>query len=173
MFEQVFCAGQKDWQPRPVDERLVEPAAELLAQNAEYFSLIGQLLPGPRDVEEDLAALPPGMTAESKSYLLVYHKGQPAAVLDFVTGYPRPSCGFIGLFVLATPLHRQGLGGQLLRLVEQAARACGLDSLRLGCYAANLPGAAFWKKQGFAVVEERTLQETSGEHRLLVMEKSI
>ena len=67
----------------------------------------------------------------------------------------------------------QNLCAQLLHLLEQAARGCGLDSLRLGCYAANLPGAAFWKKQGFAVVEERTLQETSGEHLLLVMEKSI
>ena len=31
----------------------------------------------------------------------------------------------------------------------------------------------FFTAQGFAVAEERTLQETSGEHLLLVMEKSI
>lgn len=148
---------------------LVDDIWKLMVENT-YFS--ERVIGGPptrESCEQDIEITPPGISREKKTYAVFYKKGSCAAVLDFYEDYPAGKTGYIGLFMLREELHGKGIGKKLFKHISAAAEAVGMERLRLGCYEQNEIGLAFWKSQGFSVIQ--TIMDD--DKNLLVLEKEL
>ena len=76
------------------------------------------------------------------------------SVLDLITGYPEKDDAFIGWFMVAGPLQRQGIGSQIFADVRAAMAGQGFDYLSLHCEKENAEAIAFWKAQGFQITAQ-------------------
>lgn len=76
----------------------------------------------------------------------------------------------IDLMMIDHPLHRQGLGTELLRHVEQAL-FLRYDELQLESFAANDKASAFYLKHGWREVS-RYLDMVSGVHKIVFQKKA-
>lgn len=96
----------------------------------------------------DMAALPPGKTAQDKYYLGIWLDGRLAAVWDLVCGFPDDRTAFWGFFMVDAARQGQGFGSALVSAL------CGLlaphfDHVRLGFVSTNPQSRHFWLKNGF------------------------
>ena len=162
------------WQARPVEEALNDTLLVLRSNLAGYYARTGEPAPTRENLLEDCGALPPGRSLADKTFLLLYRQGKPAAVLDFVAGYPTPETGYIGLLILDSALQGQGSGQELLTALKDWAHSNGFIRLELGCYETNNPGLAFWRKMGFAEIRRTFRKGADGKERaLLSLAKSL
>lgn len=145
----------------------------LLQSNAHYFSLTQKHSPSLEECRADMTALPPGRGMEHKRFLALYRENTCVAVVDFVTGYPTPETGYLGLLIVDGTVRGKGLGRAVLEGVFRAAKGEGLTKIALACHVVNRPGLAFWRAHGFCEVNG-TYRVTDGErHRLLRMERAV
>lgn len=125
------------------------------------------------ECREDITALPPGKSLESKTFFAIYENGKCIAVIDFIEGYPDETTGYLGLFVLDANRHGHGLGTRILNKIEETAKTQGFQYLQLGCYEANARGFFFWSKMGFQEIR-RSERETGGKrYPILSMQKEL
>lgn len=75
---------------------------------------------------------------------------------------------FIGTFMVAADLHRQGIGRKVMTAMPKAADGAGMDSIRLACLIGNDSGHAFWEAMGFQDIREGTLD---GSNSVWIMER--
>lgn len=174
-FVQLFSAGLPDWRIEPISENNLAEVLQVLESNCSgYYTVTGEVFPNRKNIREDLTALPPGRTLADKNFLLLWHQERPAAVIDYVEGYPDETTGYIGLFMLHANMHRSGLGRRLMKALETCAAEMGKSRLELGCYQTNEPGKGFWKSMGFREIRRCERTGTDGISRiLLVMEKKL
>jgi len=66
-----------------------------------------------------------------------------------------PGVQHIGLFLIATAEHGNGLAGELYAALEQRARALGARWMRLGVVVGNARAESFWSRCGFAEIRQR------------------
>lgn len=141
----------------------------LMLENTYYSEHVPGVSPTKEACEEDIRITPPGILREKKTYAVFYKKGKCTAILDFIEDYPAGNMGWIGLFMLSSDCQRKGIGSKLLRHIVKAAGAVGMTGLRLGCYESNEIGLAFWKSQGFTMIDS-----VKGEGKsILIMEKNL
>lgn len=130
--------------------------------NEEYYSYI-KCTPDLESLRRELTALPPDTTLEQKHFLGLWDEGDLAAILDVILGWPRRGVAYIGWFMVAKELQRNGLGRQLISELCEQLKDRGYHTVRLGCVENNLPGLNFWQACGFApsgeVVDNIRLQE--------------
>ena len=118
----------------------------------------------------DMAALPPGKTAEDKYYLGYFSEGKLAAVLDLVLRYPDGETAFIGFFMVDLDAQGLGLGSSLIGELEDALRVEGFTRLRLAWVEDNPQAAHFWKKNGLTEIKR---VGDAGGHTLVLAEKNL
>ncbi len=102
-----------------------------------------------QSVLDDMQALPPGMTAETKYYVGFFDGESLVAVLDLILGYPAADTVFIGLFMVQQTRQGRGEGSAIISACLQALAAQGWQKARLAYAAGNPQSAAFWRKNGF------------------------
>lgn len=164
--EEGLRAALPGYEVRPVEDGDEEAVLSLMKGNADFYALTG-CVPTPAEVCKDRTALPPRCIMEQKRYLALWRDGAPAVLLDLITGYPRERTLFVGLFEVAAPLHRTGVGRETLNALLSAANGAGMDSVRLACLKNNAAGRAFWDAMGFSPVRE---SETSDGYPIWIME---
>lgn len=157
------------WTGERICEENLQVALRVLESNRDgYYTYIQEEWPTEENLREDITALPPGRSLSDKTFALLYREGVPAAVVDYVEGYPDEETGYVGLFLLDRSLHRQGVGTRLLAALEQAAVQTGKSRLELGCYETNGPGLSFWCKQGFTELRRKNRTGADGQDRILL-----
>lgn len=92
---------------------------------------------------------------DPEQYTVVARSGDRPVGFGFIGN----NCELRALYV-HPDFGRQGIGGQLIQALEQAALARGLSHLTA---KAALNAQAFYQKQGFAVIEPTTFRLASGQ----------
>ena len=168
-FLSVLLKKLPGWTGEPIGEENLQAALAVLESNrAGYYTHIQEEWPTEENLRKDITALPPGRSLSDKTFVLLYREGVPAAVVDYVEGYPDETTGYVGLFLLDRGLHRQGVGTTLFSALEAAALETGKTRLELGCYETNGPGLSFWHKQGFTELRRKPRTGTDGKTRMLL-----
>ena len=137
-----------EWEVRPVAGDDFDAVLAMLERCSDFFGLSGVPITA-GSLRRDMAELPPRCTPEQKHYVALWKDGAPQMVLDLVEGWPRPRTLFVGLFVIAPDLRRQGMGRTVTAALLKAAKGAGFDRARLACLPANPGGHAFWEAVGF------------------------
>lgn len=129
--------------------------------NPEYWWRIGDAPPPPDEAEQELRSRPPPELGGREHIDLGFWRetgpSSPeligSAIVD--TDLVLEGCWHIALFLVATPLHGQGVAARLFRALEAWARAGGAQWLRLCVVQGNLPAERFWERQGFVPLRSR------------------
>ncbi|OFI46892.1 GNAT family N-acetyltransferase [Floricoccus penangensis] len=102
-------------------------------------------------IEEDMNALPPGVSKENKHYLGFYNPTDKKllAVMDLVEGYPDSTTIYIGFFMLDTEIQGQGIASELIEEVLNNLKELGFKKAKLGYVEGNPQATNFWKKNNF------------------------
>ena len=113
---------------RPVTEAELPALLALCRSNPQYYRHCPPQ-PSLEGLARDLAALPPGKTAEDKYYLGYFDDARLIAALDLITGYPSPDTAFIGFFMLDASAQGCGLGSRLVSELFDGLAAQGFPHL--------------------------------------------
>jgi GNAT superfamily N-acetyltransferase len=140
-----------------LDERHLRTSP--LLRTCDDFSMLVSGQPSqPEEAVGLLRDLPPGSRREDKR-VYGFKKGDALiGVLDAVSGYPRESVCFIGLFLLLPQERGQGLGRAILEAFARSAGEAGFEELMLGVVEENQDGLRFWESCGFSLLETRPAQ---------------
>ena len=123
-----------------------------------------------QEILEDMEVRPPHTQAEDKYYLGFFQGQKLLAILDLIANYPQPGAAFVGFFALASSMHGQGLGTELVQELFEKLKQNGFTRIRLGIDEGNPQSFAFWSKNGFALTGEK---KTDGEFHYLPMERCL
>ncbi len=122
---------------------------------------------------QDMEALPPGRELSDKFYVGFFDGNALVAVLDLIIGYPDKNTDFIGFFMMDASRQGRGAGSKIIQECAAYLYTTGCRKLRLGVDKGNPQSNAFWRKNGFCVVDtgkyilmERTLRASSCDHLL-------
>ena len=124
------------------------PAVLALCQSNPLFYHHCPPPPCEQSIRSDMAALPPGKTAQDKYYLGIWHNDRLAAVWDLILGFPDDSTAFWGFFMVDASLQGNGFGSAVVQAL------CGMLTghfahIRLGFVSTNPQSRHFWLKNGF------------------------
>ncbi len=155
MFNDVFGGCCALYPARRLSARDADAVLKLYEGNPQYFAAMHS--PATREsVLDDLTALPPGKTAEDKSFLGFYDGDALVAVMDWIAGYPDGRTAFIGLFMVDAAYQGKGVGSTIVRDCLDWFARLGFERARLGYVETNPQSEAFWKKNGFVPTGERS-----------------
>ena len=121
---------------------------ELCRGNPQYYEHCPPVV-SEQSLREDLAALPPRTAPEDKHYLGFYDGSELIALLDLITGFPKPEIAFWGFFMMKADRQGRGEGSALVSELCAALARMGYRSVRLGWVQTNPQASHFWKKNGF------------------------
>ena len=144
------------WEVRPVTGDDFDAVLAMLGRCSDFFDLSGVPITA-ESLREGMAELPPRCVPEQKHYVALWKDGAPWMALDLVEGWPRPGTMYVGLFVMAPALRRQGIGRTVMTAVLKAAKGAGYDRARLACRLDNPNGHAFWEAVGFQDLRQSKL----------------
>lgn len=125
-----------------------------LMQGNDIFFRHHPPAPTKKSILEDMAALPPGKTLEDKRYVGFFREGFLVAVMDLILRHPDGETAFIGFFMMHPACQGRGAGSAIIAECAAALRAQGFARIRLGVDKGNPQSNAFWRRNGFAVVDE-------------------
>jgi len=142
----------------------------LARSNRVYLRHLGER-PTKANLTALIARLPEGAQPSSKHFVGFYDEdGYLVAVMDLVCGWPKERTAFIGWFMVAADMQRQGVGSQLFADVRAALEGQGYQSVRLQLPERDDEGIAFWQAQGFALTGER---DETGRRPLVTLSRDI
>jgi GNAT superfamily N-acetyltransferase len=130
--------------------------------NPAYFLAVQGAPARPGQAREELAGLPPAGWAFTRKWVVGYldADGRLAAMAEVIADLLAPGVWHVGLFIVASARHGQGLARTLVDELEAWARAHGADWMRLGVVEGNTRAERFWASRGYARVRTR------GGHRM-------
>ncbi len=128
----------------------------LARSNRVYYRYLGER-PTKANLTALIARLPEGAEPQAKHFVGFYDEdGYLVAVTDLVCGWPSEAEAFVGWFMVAADMQRQGIGSQLVADLRAALEAQGFKRVSLQLPERDREGIAFWQAQGYAPTGERT-----------------
>ncbi len=126
-------------------------------QNPAYFiSVSGQPATATEAEDELNGPLPEGWSYSKKSVLgFVDQTNTLIGMSNIVSDLLAEGVWHIGLFLIATAQHGNGMAQKLYQGLEHWARDNGAQWLRLGVVEGNSRAEKFWEKQGYTEVRKR------------------
>lgn len=104
------------------------------------------------DVDEliDGTAIPPGGYKDFFHVKLIEESsGLPVGFMAYYLGYPDGRSAYIGALFIKGEARRRGTGTAVVSAFKEFAKAACISQVFVGVLTENLPGLAFWTKQGF------------------------
>ncbi len=162
---------------RRIDEAGLPTLQAFFDANPEYFQQVFGEPALPDEARQEFEDRPPaGMPFESLWLIGFFDKaGQLDAIASVTGGFFHSSVWHLGLFIVATLRHGDGLGSALYAALEGWIRdRQGAQWLRLGVVIGNQRGVRFWQRQGFRELRQRgPVPMRSREQSLSVMMKPL
>ena len=157
-----------DYHVRKLTTDDVDMIHTFCAGNTQYYEYCGKEC-SVELIENDLVALPPGISIEQKYYVGFFEGSKLVAIMDLIDGYPNAQTAYIGFFMMNHELQGQGIGTKIISEVFHYLHQLGFTHCRLGIDRDNPQSNHFWKKNGFQVIREVILEEDV----VLVAEKQL
>ncbi len=140
---------------RPVDEAEMAALLEVYRASEDFLAL------GPVAVASEAMVLADlRLSREAGGWFCgIYEKtsGRMIGVVDFVpSGWEGlPNQAFLELLMIAAPYRSQGVGQEVVRLVERAiCQDEKVDRIAAGVQVNNPGAIRFWRRMGYAIVSE-------------------
>jgi len=127
------------------------------AGNTQYYEYCGKDI-SVELIENDLTVVPPGIPMGQKYYVGFFDKSKLVAIMDLVDGYPDQDTAYIGFFMMNHELQGVGIGSKIVSEVLQYLHEIDFKHCRLGIDKHNPQSNHFWKKNGFEIIREVTLE---------------
>lgn len=140
---------------RKLQKEDVRQIYELCSKNSLYYQYCPPFV-SYESIEEDMTALPPGVTVENKYYVGYFDGDKLLAILDLIDGYPRKDIAFIGFFMCDVSIQKTGMGTDIMTALLEYLRERGYRSVQLAWVKGNPQAEHFWIKNGFVMVKETT-----------------
>ena len=144
--------------------------------NPEYFQSVTGLPARSNEAVEEFRDLPPaGMTYNRRLQIGFFDESGAMVAMAGVLGeFIAESVWHIGLFVVATAMHGNGMAPMIYRELEGWMRNEGAQWIRLGVVQGNTRAERFWEKMGYREVRTRPgVEMGSRVNTLRVMAKSL
>lgn len=153
-------------QARELQPHEVPLLQALFDENPAYFQVVNGRNAGPDEARNEFDEQPPAHLSWTRRWLVGWFDRQQnlVGVAIVVTDLCAPGVWHLGLFLLASRLHGQGLAQPAYRALEDWARRQGAQWMRLGVVAANIRARRFWQRQGFVDLRLRQGVDTGGRH---------
>ena len=125
--------------------------------NPEYFHRVAGEDPAADEARQVFESRPPADWPHGRMWHLRFLDGQgeTVAMAELVSDLFAEGVWHIGLFVVATRLHRTGSSALLYEGLEGWMRGRGVRWLRLNVASGNRPAERFWEKSGYTEVRRR------------------
>jgi GNAT superfamily N-acetyltransferase len=140
------------------DDALLAEITGVYASNPDFHRISGDF-PDPHDVrpEQVAASLNAELVQPTAEFLLAREDGVLVGVAATLGEHPDPIDPYpwLGLLLVHGDRRRQGHGRRIVALVEERFRAAGRDGLRLAVLDGNTAAIAFWRAQGYRVIDHR------------------
>ena len=146
----------------------VEMIHAFCSANIQYYAYCGKQL-SLELIKNDLVALPPDIPMEQKYYVGFFEKNRLLAVMDLFDGYPNTKTAYLGFFMMDHELQGRGIGSKIISEALEYLHQLGFEKCQLGIDKDNPQSNHFWKKNGFQVVREVSLEEGT----ILIAEKQL
>lgn len=154
---------------RRLEPKDVECIYEMMRKNVMFYEYHPPFVTR-ESILADMKALPPQKQEADKFYAGFFDGEKLAAVLDLIVSYPDGSAAFIGFFMTDVQCQNQGVGTRIVTELCQSLKELGYKRVCLGVDKGNPQSRAFWTKNGFCRVGEKTyvLMERQLSHKLSV-----
>jgi GNAT superfamily N-acetyltransferase len=125
--------------------------------NPAYFEAVNGEPAGATEAQQAVDELPPpGMPFEALWVIgCLDPSGELVAMAVVVSRMIDPQVWHLGLFIVATAQHGQGLAQRFYAGLEDWVQAAGALWMRLGVVQGNARAERFWARRGYAAVRER------------------
>lgn len=140
---------------RRLEPRDVDLLYELMRKNVLFYEYHPPFVTR-ESILADMKALPPQKQEADKFYVGFFDGEKLAAVLDLIVSYPDGSAAFIGFFMTDVQCQNQGVGTRIVTELCQSLKELGYKRVCLGVDKGNPQSRAFWTKNGFCRVGEKT-----------------
>ena len=132
--------------------------------NPEYFFAVNGRPANPDEAQVEFNEYPPSHLSFTKRWFagLFDRTHNIVGFAIVVEDLCAKQVWHIGLFIVATSLHGQGVAPQIYDALENWMRQCGARWLRLGVVQGNARAERFWSKKGYCQVRVREGVDTGG-----------
>ena len=131
-----------------LSDKDVAAVYNLCSKNTPYYDFCPPFVT-PESIEADMAALPPGKTANDKFYLGYFDNDNLTAVMDLILGYPDEETAYVGFFMTDVSVQGKGVGSAIISEMSQFICSQGYSDIQLGWVKDNPQAEHFWHKNGF------------------------
>jgi GNAT superfamily N-acetyltransferase len=153
---EVLPAGD-GWRACELQQADVPRLQAFFEANPEYFHTTGDEGPKVTTAQEEFDSIPPSEFPYRRRWMLAWtaEDGAIVGVADVVADFIAARVWHVGLFIVATSLHGQGVAPLLYRQLEQWMHADGAQWVRLGVVLGNVRAERFWQRQGYVELRRR------------------
>ena len=144
-----------EYQVRQLLEEDVPAIYQLCSANHLYYEYCPPFVTE-KGIKEDMVALPPHTTMQDKYFIGFYDANKLIAVLDLISGYPKPSIAFIGFFMTDTSVQGKGIGSKIIAYLCDYLKAQNYQTVQLAWVKGNPQAEHFWLKNGFVKFKEKS-----------------
>lgn len=126
--------------------------------NPEYEQIVAGRLPQTDAAIDELLSTPPDDMPFGRLWNVAFRRrddGAIEAIASVVDHLLAPGVGHIGLFIVATRLHGQGVAVPMLAALERWMAARGAHWFRLGVVVGNTRAETFWMREGYVELRRR------------------
>lgn len=130
---------------------------KFLEDNSEYFLLMEGCPPATNQAEDEFVSELPDEWGFTRKWAIgfIASDNRLAGFATVVSDLFARGVWNIGLFILSTGQHGQGVARQLYEGLEGWAAESGAKWLRLGVIEGNVRAERFWERSGFSEIRRR------------------
>ncbi len=153
---------------RKLEKEDISEILSLCEKNTLYYKYCPPFVTE-QSIIDDMNALPPRKTKDSKSYVGYYTaENELVAVMDLITDFPDEGTAFLGFFMTDVLVQNKGTGSDVIEELCAYLSDVGAKSVRLAWVEGNPQAEHFWHKNGF---KETGAIQDAGDYSVVVAER--
>lgn len=146
---------------KPYEPSLDKAIMEIYSHNLKYLELSHECFS--EELIIGLQEKPDKVSREHKHVEVVFFKGEPIGILDYLEHFRAKNSLYIGLLLVKN--HQQGYGTQIFDALVK--RYLEYEKVELGVLTNNSKGIRFWRKQGFEIFATVEYERNLKVHKMM------